>query len=376
MSAIRPHGGKLVNRIAQKNTSGMFSISVSEDLANDVENIADGIFSPLEGFLVKADFDGVISKGRLANDMPWTVPIVLDVDKETAQKAKDSGDVALKTTHGEFAVLHVEETYTFDKTKTSQAVYGTTDVAHPGVAKTNSMKEYLIGGKIDYVKRPDDDPIRKYRLTPTQTRQAFSDAGWKSIAAFQTRNPPHVAHEMLQKESFLSCDGVFVNPLIGKKKSGDFIDEVILESYIAMINNYYPKNRCSLATLHTEMRYAGPKEAIHHAIMRQNYGCTNIIIGRDHAGVGKYYSPFAAQEIFSDYPDLDIKPLFFPAFYYCKKCLAFTNERACPHSPDFHEQISGTKLRSIIDEGQSPSEYIMRPEVVKVIQSYKKPFVE
>ena len=376
MSAIRAHGGKLVNRITQKDTSGMFSISVSEDLANDVENIADGIFSPLEGFLVKSDFDGVISKGRLANDLPWTVPIVLDVDKETAQKAKDAGDVALKTTHGEFAILHVEETYTFDKTKTSQAVYGTTDLAHPGVAKTNSMKEYLIGGKIDYTKRPGDNPIRKYRLTPTQTRQAFSDAGWKTIAAFQTRNPPHVAHEMLQKESFLSCDGVFVNPLIGKKKSGDFIDEVILESYIAMINNYYPKNRCSLATLHTEMRYAGPKEAIHHAIMRQNYGCTNIIIGRDHAGVGKYYSPFAAQEIFSDYPDLDIKPLFFPAFYYCKKCLAFTNERACPHSPDFHEQISGTKLRSIIDEGQSPSEYIMRPEVVKVIQSYKKPFVE
>ena len=376
MNTIKAHGGKLVNRITQKNTAGMFSISISEDLANDVENIADGIFSPLEGFLVKADFDGVISKGRLANDLPWTVPIVLDVDKETAQKAKDAGDVTLKTTHGEFAILHVEETYTFDKTKTSQAVYGTTDVAHPGVAKTNSMKEYLIGGKIDYTKRPGDDPIRKYRLTPTQTRQAFSDAGWKSIAAFQTRNPPHVAHEMLQKESFLSCDGVFVNPLIGKKKSGDFIDEVILESYIAMINNYYPKSRCSLATLHTEMRYAGPKEAIHHAIMRQNYGCTNIIIGRDHAGVGKYYSQFAAQEIFSDYPDLDIKPLFFPAFYYCKKCLAFTNERACPHSPDFHEQSSGTKLRSIIDEGQSPSEYIMRPEVVKVIQSYKKPFVE
>ncbi|MGQ0605970.1 MAG: sulfate adenylyltransferase [Candidatus Nitrosotenuis sp.] len=376
MSAIRPHGGKLVNRITQKNTTGMFSISISEDLANDVENIADGIFSPLEGFLVKSDFDGVIAGGRLANDLPWTVPIVLDVDKDTAQKAKDAGDVVLKTIHGEFAILHVEETYTFDKSKTSQAVYGTNDANHPGVAKTMSMNDYLIGGKIDYIKRPGDDPIRKYRLTPTQTRQAFSDAGWKTIAAFQTRNPPHVAHEMLQKESFLTCDGVFVNPLIGKKKSGDFVDEVILESYITMINNYYPKNRCSLATLHTEMRYAGPKEAIHHAIMRQNYGCTNIIIGRDHAGVGKYYSPFAAQEIFSDYQDLDIKPLFFPAFYYCKKCLAFTNERACPHSSDFHEQISGTKLRSIIDEGQSPSEFIMRPEVVKIIQSYKKPFVE
>ncbi|MBM3904745.1 MAG: sulfate adenylyltransferase [Thaumarchaeota archaeon] len=376
MDAIRPHGGRLVSRISQKNTAGMFSISVSEDLANDVENIADGIFSPLEGFLVQSDFDGVVSKGRLANDLAWTVPIVLDVDKETAQKAKDAGDITLKTTHGEFAVLHIEDTYTFDKTKTSQAVYGTTDVNHPGVAKTMSMNDYLVGGKIDYVKRPGADPIRKYRLTPTDTRKAFSDAGWKTIAAFQTRNPPHVAHEMLQKESFLSCDGVFVNPLIGKKKSGDFVDEVILESYIAMIENYYPKNRCTLATLHTEMRYAGPKEAIHHAIMRQNYGCTNIIIGRDHAGVGKYYSPFAAQEIFSDYPDLDIKPLFFPAFYYCKKCLAFTNERACPHSPDFHEQISGTKLRQIIDEGKSPSEFIMRPEVVKVIQSFKKPFVE
>ena len=376
MDAIRPHGGKLVNRITQKDTSGMLSISVSEDLANDVENIADGIFSPLEGFLSKSDFDSVLSRGRLGNDLAWTVPIVLDVDKETAQKAKDSTDIALKTTHGEFAILHVEETYTFDKTKTSQAVYGTTDTNHPGVAKTMSMNDYLIGGKIDYIKRPSADPIRKYRLTPTDTRKAFSEAGWKTIAAFQTRNPPHVAHEMLQKESFLSCDGVFVNPLIGKKKSGDFIDEVILESYIAMIENYYPKNRCTLATLHTEMRYAGPKVAIRHAIMRQNYGCTNIIIGRDHAGVGKYYSPFAAQEIFSDYPDLDIEPLFFPAFYYCKKCLAFTNERACPHSPDFHEQISGTKLRQIIDEGKSPSEFIMRPEVVKVIQSFKKPFVE
>lgn len=376
MSSIRPHGGQLVNRISEKNTSDLFSVTVSEDLANDVENIADGIFSPLEGFLLRADYDSVISKGRLANDLAWTVPIVLDVNKETAQKAKDAKDVVLKSPRGEFAILHVEETYVFDKMNSSQAVYGTTDPNHPGVAKTLAMNDYLIGGKIDYVKRPEADPIRKYRLTPNDTRKSFSDAGWKSIAAFQTRNPPHVAHEMLQKESFLSCDGVFVNPLIGKKKSGDFIDEVILESYIRMIENYYPKNRCTLATLHTEMRYAGPKEAIHHAIMRQNYGCTNIIIGRDHAGVGKFYSPFAAQEIFSDYPELEIKPLFFPAFYYCKRCLAFTNERACPHPPDFHEQISGTKLRQIIDEGKSPSEFIMRPEVVNVIQSFKKPFVE
>jgi sulfate adenylyltransferase len=374
---IRPHGGKLINRLSQKSPAGSFSITVNEDLANDVENIADGIFSPLEGFLGQQDFDAVVSRGRLANDLAWTVPIVLDVDKETAKKAKQAGTVSLKTAgNGEFAVLYVEETYTFDKKKTAQAVYGTTDTNHPGVAKTLSMNEYLVGGKIDYTQRPKDDPIRKYRMTPAQTRKSFSDAGWKTIVAFQTRNPPHVAHEMLQKESLTTHDGVFVNPLIGKKKPGDFADEVILESYIAMIENYYPPNRCKLATLHTEMRYAGPKEAIHHAIMRQNYGCTNIIIGRDHAGVGKYYSPFAAQEIFSDYPELEIEPIFFPAFYYCRKCLAFTNERACPHNPEFHEQISGTKLRALIDEGKPPSEFIMRPEVVKVIMSHKKPFVE
>jgi len=374
--AIEPHGGRLVNRMSNSDVRGAYSVLVSEDLANDVENIADGIFSPLEGFLPQSDFESVVRRGRLANDTPWTVPIVLDVDKETAEKMRQAGDVALKAQRGEFAILHVEDVYTYDKQATSQSVYGTTDENHPGVAKTLSMKDYLVGGKIDYIARPEEDPIRKYRMTPVQTRKAFSDAGWKSIVAFQTRNPPHVAHEMLQKTSLTTHDGVFVNPLIGKKKSGDFADDVIIDSYIAMINHYYPENRCMLATLHTEMRYAGPKEAIHHAIMRQNYGCTNIIIGRDHAGVGKYYSPFAAQEIFSDYTDLKISPVFFPAFYYCKKCLTFTNERACPHGPEFHEQISGTKLRSMIDAGQSPSEFILRPEVSKVIMAHKKPFVD
>ena len=376
IEAIKPHGGKLVNRITQKNTSGMYSFSVSEDLANDVENIADGILSPLEGFLLQEDFESVINKGRLANNLPWTVPIVLDVDKETAKKMKETGDVLLKTKQNEFAILHVEEVYTFDKEKTSQAVYGTIDQNHPGVAKTFSMNEFLVGGKIDYVKRPADDPIRKYRMSPIQTRKSFSDAGWKTIVAFQTRNPPHVAHEMLQKTSLTTHDGIFVNPLIGKKKSGDFVDDVIIESYAVLIDHYYPKNRCTLATLHTEMKYAGPKEAIHHSIMRQNYGCTHIIIGRDHAGVGTYYSPFAAQEIFSDYTDLEIEPIFFPAFYYCRKCLTFTNENACPHGQEFREQISGTKLRALIDDGKAPSEFILRPEVSTVIMSHKKPFVD
>ena len=374
---INAHGGKLVNRIVEKDPAGLFSISITNDLANDVENIADGIFSPLEGFLNQQDFESVVSRGRLANDVAWTIPIVLDVDEDTSKKIKDAGDVLLKNPEGTgVAILHVEDVFSFDKSKMNDGVYGTNDATHPGVAKTNSMKNFLIGGKIDYIQRPNESEIRNNRLTAIQTREYFEKSGWKTIVAFQTRNPPHVAHEMLQKTAITTRDGVFVNPLIGKKKSGDFKDEVIVKAYETMISNYYPENRCKLATLHTEMRYAGPKEAIHHAIMRQNYGCTHIIIGRDHAGVGKFYDPFAAHKIFDDYPELDITPIFFPAFFYCKKCLTFTNPKVCPHDADSREQISGTMLREMLQKGQSPSEFILRPEVAKVIIDFDKPFVE
>ena len=374
---INAHGGKLVNRIVEKDPAGLFSISITNDLANDVENIADGIFSPLEGFLNQQDFESVVSRGRLSNDVAWTIPIVLDVDEDTSKKIKDAGDVLLKNPEGTgVAILHVEDVFSFDKSKMNDGVYGTNDATHPGVAKTNSMKNFLIGGKIDYIQRPNESEIRNNRLTAIQTREYFEKSGWKTIVAFQTRNPPHVAHEMLQKTAITTRDGVFVNPLIGKKKSGDFKDEVIVKAYETMISNYYPENRCKLATLHTEMRYAGPKEAIHHAIMRQNYGCTHIIIGRDHAGVGKFYDPFAAHKIFDDYPELDITPIFFPAFFYCKKCLTFTNPKVCPHDADSREQISGTMLREMLQKGQSPSEFILRPEVAKVIIDFDKPFVD
>jgi len=374
---INAHGGKLVNRIVEKDPAGLFSISITNDLANDVENIADGIFSPLEGFLNQQDFESVVSRGRLANDVAWTIPIVLDVDEDTSKKIKDAGDVLLKNPEGTgVAILHVEDVFSFDKSKMNDGVYGTNDATHPGVAKTNSMKDFLVGGKIDYIQRPHESEIRSNRLTAIQTREYFEKSGWKTIVAFQTRNPPHVAHEMLQKTAITTRDGVFVNPLIGKKKSGDFKDEVIVKAYETMISNYYPENRCKLATLHTEMRYAGPKEAIHHAIMRQNYGCTHIIIGRDHAGVGKFYDPFAAHKIFDDYPELDITPIFFPAFFYCKKCLTFTNPKVCPHDADSREQISGTMLREMLQKGESPSEFILRPEVAKVIIDFDKPFVE
>jgi len=275
-----------------------------------------------------------------------------------------------------FAILHVEDVYTFDKNLVSSKVYGTSDPKHPGVAKTMGMKEFLVGGKIDYVKRSDETQIRRYRKTPIETRDFFQKAGWKTIVAFQTRNVPHVAHEMLQKASLNTHDGLFVNPLVGKKKSGDYKDEAIVASYETLISHYYPLNRCYLGTLHTEMRYAGPKEAIHHAIMRKNFGCTNIIIGRDHAGVGTYYDPFAAQKIFDLYPDIGIEPIFFPAFFYCRKCLSFASERNCPHGTEHQESLSGTKLRAMILDKQNPSEYMMRPEVFQVLTKLANPFVD
>ena len=373
-NSIKPHGGVLVNRITKVDTTGLFSITITLKF---VENIADGIFSPLEGFLGQQDFESVVSRGRLSNDLAWTIPIVLDVDENTASKMKEAGDVLLQNPDGiGIAVLHVDETFTFDKEKTVQGVYGTTDSSHPGVAYTMSMKDFLVSGKIDFIQRPNDTEIRKNRLITFVIVIRFKKNGWDKVVAFQTRNPPHVAHEMLQKTAITTRDGVFVNPVIGKKKSGDFVDEVIVKCYETMIKSYYPENRCQLGTLHTQMKYAGPKEAIHHAIMRQNYGCTHIIIGRDHAGVGKFYDPMAAQKIFDDYPELEISPVFFPPFFYCKKCLTYTTPKACPHDNDVKEQISGTALREMIQNGQAPSEFILRPEVAKVILDTPKPFVD
>lgn len=374
-----PHGNKLVNRIVvsdKKNLDDMYTLQVTNELLNDIENIADGIFSPLEGFVGENDFHSIVKTGRLSNGLAWTVPIVLDVDQQQAGKIKDAGQVALTSMNNEkFAILHVEEIYQFDKLACAKAIYQTDDIKHPGVEKTVNMKDMLVGGKIDVIKRLDESPLRKYRMTPAQTRAEISRRGWKSVVGFQTRNVPHVAHEMLQKAALNLFDGLLVNPLIGKKKHGDFKDELILSSYVALINNYYPKNMVMFVTLHTEMRYAGPKEAIHHAIMRKNFGCSHFIVGRDHAGVGSYYHPFAAHEIFKDYIDIEIEPIFFPAFYYCKMCLMYSNERNCPHGPELREELSGTNMRKMVSNGDMPARHLMRPEVAKIIVSFKEPFV-
>jgi sulfate adenylyltransferase len=375
-SLLRPHGGKLINKFTtRKNVDGLFSIEVAIDLRNDIENIADGTFSPLEGFMSQEDFESVIESGHLKNGLAWTIPIVLDADKKMAAEIKDSREVVLKNNGDYFAVLNVDEVYSFDKRSTSKAVYQTDDIRHPGVARTLEMKDKLIGGKIEVIKKESASSLRKYRMSPSETREEILRRGWKTVVGFQTRNVPHIAHEMLQKAALNIYDGLFLNPIIGKKKPGDFKDEVIIETYRTLLEKYYPKDRVMLVTLHTVMRYAGPREAIHHAIMRKNFGCSHIIIGRDHAGVGDYYPPFAAQKIFKHYPDLGIQPLFFPAFYYCKKCISYANERNCPHGLEFREELSGTKMRELINRAEIPAEHLMRPEISKLILSYKDPFV-
>lgn len=373
-----PHGGRLVNRIFElkkNNVMDMFSIEIDDNLRNDVENIGDGIFSPLEGFIGKDDFESILKSGRLKNGLPWTIPIVLDVDESTAKKIQDYREISLKNNGDHFATLYFDEFYPYDKLDMVRALYGTDDEKHPGVSKTFKMKEFLVSGKIDVHKKINNYNLRNYRQEPIKTRQEIKRKGWKTMVGFQTRNIPHIAHEMLQKAALNIYDGIFINPLIGKKKTGDFKDEVILESYIKLIENYFPSDRVMFVTLHTEMRYAGPKEAIHHAIMRKNFGCSHFIVGRDHAGVSDYYHPFAAHEIFKEYPDIGIQPIFFPAFYYCKKCLGYANERNCPHGSEYKEELSGTRMRKMVTSGELPGKHLLRPEIADVIIKFKNPFV-
>ena len=375
INLILPHGGKLINKFIERKYEDLETFEVSSDTRNDAENIATGVFSPLEGFMIEDDFLTVLKDGRLSNSIPWTIPIVLDKEKEIAMQMKDLRDVVLCSGNEKFGILHVEDIYRYNKENVANAVYRTTDVNHPAVNRLFQMKEFLVGGELEVFRMIGNDEIQKFRLHPSETRSEITKRGWKTVVGFQTRNVPHVAHEMLQKAALNIYDGLFINPLIGKKKRGDFTDSLIINTYESLIMNYFPKNRVLFSTIHTTMRYAGPREAIHHAIMRKNFGCTHFIVGRDHAGVGNYYPPFAAQEIFNEYPDLDIKPVTFPSFYFCKKCLSYANEKICPHGVESKEELSGTMIRKLVNSGKVPEKHMMRPEVSDLILKSQKPFV-
>ncbi|MCD6222969.1 MAG: sulfate adenylyltransferase [Thermoplasmata archaeon] len=377
--AAKPHGGKLVERIEKKDrleeAKEMLRKNISIDEARDLANIAHGVFSPLEGYMVREDFENVLMHGRLSNDLPWTIPVVMDVDKEEIDKILEGDDIALFYNDKPIATMKVEEIFPYDKKEYAMKVYKTESMEHPGVAQLFKKKNFLIGGKINLL---NDVPTNfpNYKLWPKETRILFKTRGWKTIVGFQTRNAPHIGHEYVQKTALTFVDGLFINPLIGKKKKGDFKDEIIIATYETLFKNYYPKDAATIAILETEMRYAGPREAIFHAIIRKNYGCTHFIVGRDHAGVGNFYGPYEAQEIFYEYPDLGITPLFFKSFFYCKKCGSVVNEKICPHGKEDRINFSGTKIREMLLQGRRPPEMMMRPEVADVILKAENPFVE
>jgi sulfate adenylyltransferase len=373
----KPHGGKLINRVVGRDrleeAKRLPQIALTKELAKEAQNIAYGVFSPLEGFLTKADYVSVLNERRLTTGVPWTIPIVLDISPDS--HLKEGSDVVLVDEGKLIAIMHIEDIYQYDKKELAQKVFNTTDIAHPGVAKVYGMKEFFIGGKIDLIDKPQM-PFAEYYLEPKATRLLFEEKGWKTVVAFQTRNIPHVGHEYLQKTALTFTDGLFINPVIGRKKQGDFKDELILKTYQALIYNYYPQDRVFMSILPMEMRYAGPREAIFHAIIRKNFGCTHFIVGRDHAGVGNYYPPYAAQEVFSEFPDLGITPLFFKSFFYCKKCRSVANEKTCPHSNQEHMEFSGTKIREMLFRKEVPPEELVRPEVSRIILGWENPYVD
>ncbi len=383
---IAPHGGRLVNRIvpqeelanACQQAGDLPKLFVNWGIANDVRNIAQGVFSPLEGFVTSQDFGSIIENDQLTSGVAWTIPVILDISERDI--VREGQMVCLMEEGGShpLAIMEVADVYCWDKQAAAEAIFGTTDTQHPGVRRLYERGDYLVGGKIRLLDN-DPGPYAKFNLPPAETRAIFAQRGWQTICAFQTRNVPHRGHEELQKTVLGLVDGLLVQPVIGKKKPGDYRDEVILDTYQVLIDDYYPPDRVVLNILPFEMRYAGPKEAIMHAIMRKNYGCTHIIIGRDHAGVGDYYGEEDAIEIFEQpqFADLQIQPITIRGdFWYCTTCQRVASDRTCPHGPDAQISFSGTNIRQLIAQGQAPPPEVMRPEVFEVIQKSDQPFVE
>jgi ATP sulfurylase len=380
--AIAPHGGTLIDRVADERRAADLKARAPRlprldlhvrELA-DLEMIATGALSPLEGFMGPGDYDSVVNKGRLANGLPWTIPVTLSIARRHVDEAKIStgSEIALFARASEGGRLHgvieVEHLYQPDKEREAQNVYGTTERKHPGVTQLFEQEEVYLGGKIWLVeKRPS--PFPAHHNEPGATRAYFRERGWQRIAAFQTRNPIHRAHEYLTKCALEIAEGVLIHPLVGYTKEDDIPADVRMRCYEALLAGYYPKERVLLSTLPAAMRYAGPKEAIFHAIMRKNYGCTHFIVGRDHAGVGSYYGTYDAQREFDKYSpeEIGITPLRFENSFYCRLCAAMASQKSCPHADADRVILSGTKVRELLRAGQEPPPEFSRPEVAKIL---------
>ena len=373
-SLIAPHGGTLVNRTANQHFDDAYlnslkKIAVGQEITMDIEQIAIGTFSPLEGFMRQRDFVSVLNTMRLASGVVWTIPIILDVSKEQAANLVLGEDILLVGDGGLLALLHLEDKYVFDKEETALKLYGTNSIDHPGIRWINSLSPVLLGGKITLIKRRESE-FQEYTLTPRQTRRLFEEKNWSKVIGFHTRNVIHRSHEFIQMKALEleNCDGLFVHPVVGKKKPGDFHAQYIINSYQQMVKNFYPAGKVVFATLPTFSRYAGPREAIFTALCRKNFGCSHFIVGRDHTGVGNFYHPQASHDIFDQFSDLGIKAVKFDKVFYSKKYNDHVHESEdSEHTDEDKLHISGTEARKMLEKGTTPPAWFMRPEISQQI---------
>ncbi len=372
-----PHGGELRDRLVTgadaaalaERARSLPALALDGRRVTDLELLAVGALSPLEGFLSEPDYRACVDEMRLADGTVWSVPITLPVTAEQARELAGK-EITLTTPDGTpLATMEVADSFGYDRQREAEQVYRTTDPAHPGVEALNEQPDGLLGGTVRVFALPPDPEFPEHRLTPAQTRAAFAERGWHTIVAFQTRNPVHRAHEYLTKVALEIVDGLLLHPLVGETKEGDIPADVRMRCYQVLLDGYYPKDRVVLSVLPASMRYAGPREAIFHAIMRQNYGCSHFIVGRDHAGVGDYYGTYDAQEIFNEFDPaaLGIVPLKFEHSFFCKKVGGLATSKTTNSAPHDRVFLSGTKVREMLQSGEPPPEEFTRPEVARIL---------